>query len=120
MNDRAGSAIACVAVVCSQTAHFAVLLLSLLEGREYVRRTAWWGREDTNPQPSGYEPDGRIRGLRAATATTPQNVWSANKPWLRRQSLTPRDPLQTAGSDALARIMRCQYLRSCHPERKLN
>ncbi|MGC1236820.1 MAG: hypothetical protein WA838_19415 [Xanthobacteraceae bacterium] len=34
--------------------------------------------------------------------------------------LTPRDPLQTAGSDALATIMRCQYLRSCHPERKLN
>jgi hypothetical protein len=31
--DRAGSAIACVA-----TTHFAVLLLSLLEGREYVRQ----------------------------------------------------------------------------------
>jgi oxalate decarboxylase len=30
------------------------------------------------------------------------------------------NPLQTAGSDALATIMRCQRLRSCHPERKLN
>jgi hypothetical protein len=37
-NGSRGSAIACVAMVCSQTAHFAVLLLSLLEGREYVRQ----------------------------------------------------------------------------------